>query len=76
MKKENHSRIFVWHQFEQFEAACLDVTLKIETKKGCFKFLNEVVDMANAFSICDSGDREWMNSRLEEIVERFPELIC
>jgi hypothetical protein len=72
---KDHSRVFIWHQFEQFEAACFDRSLKSETKKECFKTLNNVVDIANAFSICCCEDREWMNSRLEEIVEKFPELV-
>jgi hypothetical protein len=70
-----HSRIFIWHQFEQFEAACFDRHLKLETKKECFKHLNNVVDIANAFSICCPEDRGWMNERLEELVEEFPELV-
>ena len=72
---KDHSRIFIWHQFEQFEAGCFDMILRLETRQSCFKQLNNVVDTANAFSICCCADRDWMMGRLQELAEKFPELV-
>lgn len=68
-------RIFIWHQFEQFEAAIFDKILTEDTKKESFKQLTKVVDLANGFSISTPEEREWMNNRLEEIAGQFPNLV-
>jgi hypothetical protein len=67
--------IFIWHHFEQQEAGCLHKVLTKSTRKRCFVELTKIVDVAVGHGLCNKETLEWMQNRLDELVESHPELI-
>lgn len=67
--------IFMWHHFEQHEAAIFDKVLTKETKKRSFIELTKIVDLVNDHELLTKEDRLWMMDRIEDIVTQLPELI-
>lgn len=66
--------IFFWHQFEQHEAICVS-KMRIDFRHKAFVHLTKVVNTVQEHQLLSLSERQWMEKRLEEIVEEFPELI-
>ena len=67
--------IFIWHHFEQQEAAIFDKLISMNTKRKCFVEMNKLIDISQGHGLVSEKNIEWMTDRVGEIAGLFPELI-
>ena len=71
-----HSRVYLWHRFEQVEADCYsDIGLSIEAKKTSYTLLGLLIDVGIKADTLSEKDVLDMEDILKEIRMNCPEIV-
>jgi hypothetical protein len=70
-----HSRIYLWHRFEQVESDCYLKGLNKSSKQTSLKLLGYILDLGVAAETLTEKDVSDMMDIIKQLSEKMPDLV-